>query len=358
MKQNRRAFLIMAAGVGTGVGLLAFLESQSSKGSPDERFESMLAPDGSLPHAQVALVYSRNYNISALGLERLHPFDSRKFGRIRDHLIEKGLRRSADFICPNELTREQLLTIHTPEYLESLKNRDVLSRILEIDLLAWVPEPLLEAQVLQPMRHASGGTLLACRLALKNKICINLGGGYHHADSDHGGGFCVYSDVPVAIKTLRAEGKIRKALIVDTDAHQGNGFANCLRRSGWGSVLDFFDESIYPWPKVAEDVSVPLPAGSSGAYYLSQLEKELPRALERFEPDLVVYNAGSDVLASDPLSSLQLTVSDLRDRDLFVISCVRKKEIPIAMVLAGGYGRESAVAHALSIQAILEKFDS
>lgn len=241
VKQNRRAFLIMAAGVGTGVGLLAFLESQSSKGSPDERFESMLAPDGSLPHAQVALVYSRNYNISALGLERLHPFDSRKFGRIRDHLIEKGLRRSADFICPNELTREQLLTIHTPEYLESLKNRDVLSRILEIDLLAWVPEPLLEAQVLQPMRHASGGTLLACRLALKNKICINLGGGYHHADSDHGGGFCVYSDVPVAIKTLRAEGKIRKALIVDTDAHQGNGFATvCEGLAGaafWTSLM-------------------------------------------------------------------------------------------------------------------------
>lgn len=340
-----------------GIGLPGLVLALGSKGPPDERFELSLDLNA-MKGLKIPLVYSRNYNISAFGLEKLHPFDSRKFGKIHDHLIEKGLRSSADFICPNELTREQLLRIHTAGYLESLQDSGVLSGILEIGVLATVPAPFLDAQVLRPMRIASGGTLLACRLALENRICINLGGGYHHADSDHGGGFCVYSDIPIALKTLYQERKIKKALIVDTDAHQGNGFANCLRNSGFGKVLDFYDESIYPWPKVIEDMSVPLPAGSSGHYYLGELEKNLPVALRQFEPDLIVYNAGSDVLDSDPLSSLQLTASDLKERDLFVISSARQRNIPIAMVLAGGYSKESAVAHFDSIRAILEKFDA
>ena len=359
-EHSRRAFLSLAAAsaAGIGLGLSKLLEVLGAHGADDQE---VLATSPQLQackaNPRIPLVYSRHYNISAFGLERLHPFDGCKFSKIHDYLIRDGFRRTDDFICPINLAHEQLLKVHTPAYLESLKKSDVLARIFELGAASLVPSFLLDSQILHPMRLAGGGTLLSCRLAMTEGLSINIGGGYHHADSDHGGGFCVYSDVPIALKILQKEGKIKRALVVDTDAHQGNGFANVLRKTGWGHVLDLFDESIYPFPKVAEDISVPLPAGSRGDYYLGKLENALPEAINHFKPDLIVYNAGSDVLDSDPLSTLRLMPVELRDRDLFVVSAARQNNIPLAMVLAGGYSKESASAHAKSIRAILEKFD-
>jgi histone deacetylase 11 len=156
---------------------------------------------------------------------------------------------------------------------------------------------------------------------------------------------------------LREEGKIRSALIVDTDAHQGHGSANVLRETGWAHVVDLFDESIYPFPKVLEDMSIPLHAGTKGDKYLTALERAVPDAIAKFQPDLIVYNAGSDVLASDPLSTLLIMPQEMCERDLFVVSQARKRGIPLAMVLSGGYGTESASAHARSIEAILREHD-
>jgi histone deacetylase 11 len=306
----------------------------------------------------IPLTYSGHYNISAFGLEHLHPFDGRKFSKIQKHLIDSGVRLPADFVKPSPLSQEQLLAVHAADYLQSLKHSTVLAKIFEVPAAAMIPAPLLEWRVLNPMRLAGGGTLVACHLALQNGLAINLGGGYHHADRDRGGGFCVYSDVPIALTLLRAEDKIKKALIIDTDAHQGNGFANILRHTSWAHVVDLFDESIYPFPKVLEDMSVPLPTRTRGDGYLTALEKAIPVAIARYQPDLIVYNAGSDVLASDPLSTLLLSPEEMRDRDLFVVSQARERGIPIAMVLAGGYSHESASAHGRSIEAILRKFDS
>lgn len=357
---NRRTFLnlmaVGSAGLGLGMSPFLFAREEDIDGVMlnAKSYSELLLPGPS----KIPLVYNRQYNISAYGLEHLHPFDACKFRKIRQHLSKLGLRQDADFICPEELTREQLLTVHTPEYLDSLKNSEVLAKIFEVAAAAFVPAGLLDSAILHPMRLAGGGTLLACRLALEQGIAINLGGGYHHADCDRGEGFCAYSDVPIALSILHAENKTQRTLIVDTDAHQGNGFANVMRKTGWGHVLDLFDESIYPYPKVKEDMSVPLPKGSVGDYYLSALEKTLPQALASFKPDLIVYNAGSDVLDTDPLSSLRLTVMDLTHRDQFVVKSALEKKIPVAMVLAGGYGRESAVAHARSIQNLIEKFDA
>jgi histone deacetylase 11 len=306
----------------------------------------------------VPLIYASHYNISAFGLEHLHPFDGRKFSKIQKHLIRAGLRKPADFVKPLELSKEQLLKVHTSEYLESLKDSGVIASILEVFAASIVPSPLLDWRILHPMRLAGGGTLIACRLALQSGLAINLGGGYHHAERNHGGGFCVYSDVPIAVTLLRQEGLIGKILIIDTDAHQGNGFANVLRDTGWAHILDLFDESIYPFPKVLEDISVPLRAHTDGNGYLTALEKAVPKAISRFQPDLIVYNAGSDVLASDPLSSLKVSPEEMCQRDLFVVSQCRERRIPLAMVLAGGYSRESASAHGRSIEGILAKYDS
>ncbi len=305
----------------------------------------------------VPVVYSRRYNITAFGLERLHPFDSRKYRRIRDWLVRQGLRKPSDFVAPSPVTREDLLRVHAADYLESLRRSAVLARILEVPPLAYLPAWLVNWRVLRPMRWAAGGTLLACRLALEQGLAINLGGGFHHAGSAKGGGFCVYADVPLALSILHGEGRFDSALVVDTDAHQGNGTADAIRPWPWARILDLFEQDIFPWPKVEEDAAVPLPPGTGGADYLDRLREALPVALDRWRPGLVVYNAGSDVLASDPLAGLRLTREEMGERDLYVVTEVRGRGVPLAMVLSGGYGPLSWEAHARSIEGILARFD-
>jgi histone deacetylase 11 len=305
----------------------------------------------------VPLIYSSMYNITAFGLERLHPFDSRKYRRIRDWLVHQGLRKPADLVAPRPSTHADLLRIHTPEYLASLRDRRVLASILEVPILGCLPAWLTNWRVLRPMRWATGGTVLACRLALQHGLAINLGGGYHHAGPARGCGFCAYADVPLALLTLKDEGRCRSALVVDTDAHQGNGTADAIRSWPWAHILDLFEDDIFPWPKAKEDIPVPLPPRTNGAEYLEALREHLPPALDRFRPDLVVYNAGSDVLWSDPLSRLFLTADEMAERDLYVVTEVRGRDIPLGMVLSGGYGLASWEAHARSIEALLTRFD-
>jgi histone deacetylase 11 len=306
----------------------------------------------------IPLVYSPRYNITAFGLERLHPFDGRKYRRIRDWLVRQALRRRGDFIAPRPCRRAELLRIHSPEYLCSLRDRRVLARILEVPAVRHLPAFLIAWRVLRPMRWAAGGTVLACRLALEKGLAINLGGGYHHAGRDRGAGFCAYADIPLGLHLLRQQDRIRSALVVDTDAHQGDGTADAVRPWPWVHTLDFFETDIFPWPKVEEDVAVPLPPRTNGAEYLDALREHLPAALDRFHPDLVVYNAGSDVLRSDPLARLMLTAGEMAERDLYVVTEVRQRGVPLAMVLSGGYGPASWEAHARSIEGILARFDN
>jgi histone deacetylase 11 len=305
----------------------------------------------------VPIVYSPKYNITAFGLERLHPFDSRKYRRIHNWLIRQGLRRPQEFVSPPICTHAELLRVHTPEYLRSLRDRRVLTRILEVPVVYCLPAWLVGWRVLRPMRWATGGTILASRLALEKGLSINLSGGYHHAGGARGGGFCAYADVPLALLILKEEDRLVSALVVDTDVHQGNGTADAIRAWQWAHILDFFEQDLFPWPKAEEDVPVPLPPRTNGAEYLDTLREYLPRALDRFHPDLVVYNAGSDVLWSDPLSHFMLTAEEMAERDLYVITEVRERKVPLAMVLSGGYGPASWEAHARSIEGILARFD-
>jgi acetoin utilization deacetylase AcuC-like enzyme len=207
------------------------------------------------------------------------------------------------------------------------------------------------------MRWAAGGTVLACRLAVERGLAVNLGGGFHHADRDRGGGFCAYADAPLALRTLHAEGRIASALGVDTDAHQGDGTADTVRPWPWAHLLDLYEDDLFPWPKAGEDMPVPLPPGTDGAACLDALRAHLPRALDRYRPGLVVYNAGSDVLRSDALSALSLTAEEMAERDLYVVTEVRGRGVPLAMVLSGGYGPASWEAHARSLEGVLARFD-
>lgn len=305
----------------------------------------------------VPLVYHSRYNITAFGLERLHPFDSRKYRRIHDALIARGLRRAGDFIRPRPASRADLLKVHTPDYLRSLRRSDTLARILEVPVVRRLPAWVIDWRILRPMRYAVGGTILACRLALKHGLAINLGGGFHHASSAQGGGFCVYADTPLAAKAVHDEGLADRVLVVDLDAHQGNGTALVFQDWPWASIFDLYDEGLFPFPKQPEDVPLPVPPGLTGAEYLSIVQKDLPTALDLFRPNLVIYNAGSDPFEGDPLAHFRLTRNDLAERDLLVAGMVRERGVPLAMVLSGGYSADSWRIHADAIEGILTRFD-
>ena len=186
---------------------------------------------------------------------------------------------------------------------------------------------------------------------------INLGGGYHHAASGWGGGFCVYADVPMAAKVLHDEGKVGRVLVVDLDAHQGNGTAAVFRGWDWASIYDLYERDIFPARKEPEDYPLPVGPGLTGAEYLGIVRDTLPGALDAVRPDLVVYNAGSDPFVGDPLARYRLTEADLAERDLLVVNTVRERGVPLAMVLSGGYSAVSWKIHADAIGGILARFD-
>jgi histone deacetylase 11 len=305
----------------------------------------------------IPIIYHPRYNITVFGLEHRHRFDGLKYRRIHDALIAEGYRKPGDFIRPESVGPQDLSRIHTPEYLRSLRRSNVLAEILNVPLLARLPAAFIDWRVLRPMRYATGGTILACRMALESGLAINLSGGYHHAAASWGDGSCVYADIPLAAATLHAQGLVERVLVVDLDAHQGNGTAATIHPCPWASILDVYEEDLFPPVKQPEDFPIPIPAGLEGLEYLAIVEEALPRALDAVVPDLVIYNAGSDPLAGDPLAGLRLTRDDLTRRDLLVATMVRDRGIPLAMVLSGGYARESWRVHADGIEAIVRRFD-
>jgi histone deacetylase 11 len=305
----------------------------------------------------IPIIYHPKYNITVFGLERLHPFDGLKYRRIHDALIADGLRTPAEFVRPKPIGREELARVHSAEYLGSLRRSRVLSEILGVPVLARFPAGFIDWRVLLPMRYATGGTLLACRLALEHGLAINLSGGYHHAADSWSDGFCVYADIPIAAAALHAEGLVDRVLVVDLDAHQGDGTAATVRPWPWASILDVYEDDLFPATKQPEDFPVPIAAGLEGGAYLEIVEEALPRALDAVEPDLVIYNAGSDPFIDDPLTRLRLGREDLARRDLLVATTARERGIPVAMVLSGGYAKQSWRVHADGIGAILRRFD-
>jgi histone deacetylase 11 len=304
----------------------------------------------------IPLIYHPRYNITAFGLERLHPFDSRKYRRIHDALIALGVCRAGDFERPRPVSDHDLLRVHTREYLQSLRRPSVLAELLEVPAARRLPGWVLDWKVLRPMRYATGGTILACRRALEQGLAINLGGGFHHAAAARGEGFCVYADIPLAAAILHAEQRVSTVLVIDLDAHQGNGTASVFQGWPWAAILDVYEDDLFPTQKEPEDYPLPVPPGLTGFEYLELVRRSVPKALDAIRPDLVIYNAGSDPFVDDPLTRLRLSREDLAERDLLVTRLVRERAIPLALVLSGGYSSESWRIHAVSIAGLLTRF--
>jgi acetoin utilization deacetylase AcuC-like enzyme len=262
-----------------------------------------------------------------------HVFPIRKYRLIYERLLAMGAKKER-FLKPEPASEEDILRVHGVQYLRKLRTG------------AFSPSELqaLEIPYSQALFNFAlltvGGTSLAASEALKDGLAVHVGGGFHHAFPDHGEGFCVLNDVAVAVEKLKAEGKIRKAMIVDCDIHQGNGTAAIFSGKDHVFTFSIHQMDIYPSEKAVSSLDVGLWSGDGDERYLAGMRANFPRLYSDFCPDLLIYLAGADPYGRDQLGGLNLTMDGLKERDRIVIEEARKLRIPVAIVLAGGYAPE------------------
>jgi acetoin utilization deacetylase AcuC-like enzyme len=292
------------------------------------------------------LVYSDEYVVD-IGA---HVFPVAKYPMVVDELVHTcGVSRN-EFIKPAPATREQLLLVHTPEYLDDLAR------------IRWTPrtaisELPLTHEIVRAYILAAGGTLAAAREAVERRgFGIHIGGGFHHTFEDHAEGFCYVNDIAVAIRVLQKEGRIKRAAVVDCDVHQGNGTAHIFRNDSSVFAFSIHQENNYP-PKERSSLDIGLRDGATDKEYLEAMATVIPSRLDAFAPDLVVYVAGADPYEHDLLGGLSVSRKGLARRDEMVIAYCAKHSIPIASVLAGGYAsntNDTVEIHVTTCRKMLE----
>ena len=275
------------------------------------------------------LVYHPRYDLN-LGT---HVFPSQKFRLLHELLLQEKIAAPSDIVQPDRASDEDLLRVHTQDWVTKLKTGTLTaSEIMKLEV-PYSPE--LAAAVWL----AAGGTMLAGQLAIHDGFASNLSGGFHHAYASHGEGFCALNDVAVAIRRLQSDRAIKKAIVVDTDVHHGNGTAHIFRHDDSVFTLSIHQENNYPAHKPPSNLDLPLDDGVEDDEYLATLFPAVEKSLDAFRPDILFYVGGADPFCEDQLGGLRLTKSGLKARDKGVFHLARARNIPVATTLAGGYAR-------------------
>lgn len=310
------------------------------------------------PTDKIPIIYSPKYNIRFLGIENLHPLDTKKYKKIYISLRKSSGIKKNQFYKPFYVRDSELKTVHSENYLRSLRKSKTIAYILELYVLAIFPNIFLRKRILNPMKYATGGTILGIKLALKYGWAINLSGGYHHAKPEKGEGFCVFADIPVAVKSLWKKNPNLKVLIIDFDAHQGNGHSFIFRNEPRVAILDVYNSDIFPNDSEAEKYvkyRVTIRSMTDDEEYLELVEKWIPIAIEEHQPDIIIYNAGTDIYDLDIIGFLSISESGIIKRDEIVFKYAFENDIPILMVLSGGYQKKSWFLIWKSIDNLLKK---
>jgi acetoin utilization deacetylase AcuC-like enzyme len=248
-------------------------------------------------------------------------------------LLGEGIATREDFLQPLEASDEDILRVHKPEWVRKLKTGTLTASEVMLLEIPYSPE-LVDAVWL-----AAGGSILAGQRAIRDGFGANLGGGFHHAYPDHGEGFCAIHDVAVAIRRLQAEKAIRKAMVVDTDVHHGNGTAAIFAKDSSVFTISIHQENNYPAHKPPSSIDLNMMDRTDDDEYLSALIPAVQRAMDAFEPEIVFYVGGADPFCEDQLGGLSLTKKGLMERDRGVFEEARRRGIPVVTTLAGGYAR-------------------
>lgn len=287
------------------------------------------------------LAYHKDYFVA---LPPSHPFPMAKYPLLYERLRRDGLVHDGSLIEPAEADLGELRLVHTDEYLERLANGSLDAAAVRKLGVPW------SAALWRRSRLAARGTLEAARAALDDGLAGNLAGGTHHAFPGHGEGFCVLNDVAVAIRVLQREGRIRRALVVDLDVHQGNGTAAIFEGDADVFTFSMHGERNYPTRKMRSTLDVGLADGVQDDDYLALLERHLAAILAGFTADLVFYLAGVDPAQGDRYGRLRLTDDGLRRRDRRVLEACRQAGLPVVITIAGGYAptpERTAELHAI-----------
>jgi len=303
------------------------------------------------------LVYSEKYFLP-IGE---HVFRADKYRLIVERLLRNRWAEQSDIIEPRPASESDVMLVHSPHYINKLMEGSLSARE---ELQMEIP---YSPQVVDTFMLHAGGSIMAAEHALQDGVCINVGGGFHHAFPDHGEGFCMINDIAVAIRSLQKRGMIERAMTVDVDVHQGNGTAAIFGKpapnspalpstspqtisTGRGAMLqgasrDVFtislhQENNYPFVKPPSSIDVNLPDGCSDGEYLAWLDNALSSGLRQFEPQLIFYVAGADPFVEDQLGGLHLTLEGLKQRDELLFRVARAHEIPVVVAYAGGYANQ------------------
>ena len=330
------------------------------------------------------LVYSDGYYLP-IGQ---HVFPAEKYRRTRDQLLANGVAEATDFLEPQPATDNDILLVHTSDYVNKLRTGTLSARE---ELALEVP---YSRELVNAFWLAAGGSILAAQQALADRVSINIGGGFHHAFPDHGEGFCMIHDVAVAIRRLQRDDKIRTAMTVDCDVHQGNGTAAIFAGTRTESVplpsvststlnqqaaaktkttktkmhgahagevftISLHQHNNYPLFKPPSSIDVDLPDGIGDDDYLAWLDNALSSGLRQFEPDILCYVAGADPYREDQLGGLDLTIEGLKKRDELVFRVAHARGIPVMVTFAGGYAQrmeDTVTIHSNTVIAAKEVF--
>ena len=284
----------------------------------------------------VGVVFSHEYNLSLPVRDAHNTFDPMKYKKIRDMLVAKNLLNRKKILLPRYVSYADLELVHTRHFLKSIQNPLTVSEMLNLEQMdPW------DSHILEYFRIMTGGTMLATKFALDHETsAFNLGGGFHHAQSDKAAGFCLVNDVAVAIEKFRRKLRFFKPMIIDLDYHQGDGntiifkddpdvYIFSMHASAW---IDFEKEN-------GRDII--LSDDCSGKEYLKILRKELPLAFRDFKPDIVFYIAGSDPYEKDAIGDMSLSRAEMLERNMFVFQLVAQAEVPMVIIAGGGYGNDS-----------------
>ena len=266
-----------------------------------------------------------------------------KYELLPEQLLYEGTVLEENFFVPQPVAESSITNTHSPDYWYRLKNLQ-LGRA-EIRRTGFP----LSARLVERELVISQGTVQAALYALENGIAMNTAGGTHHAFSDRGEGFCLLNDIAIAASYLLEKGICHRILVVDLDVHQGNGTAEIFQENKSVFTFSMHGAKNYPLKKERSDLDVALADGTGDAPYLQQLSYHLPRILDQLQPDFIFYLSGVDVLATDKLGRLGLTLEGCRRRDAFVLQTCKENNIPLAVSMGGGYSQK--ISHIIEAHA-------
>lgn len=275
-----------------------------------------------------------------------HRFPMEKYALLRKCVVTSSLVSPENLLIPEPASDEQLLHAHNLAYVEKVKQGTLTAQEIRRMGFPW------STKLVERSRRSVGGTIGASRAALADGIGVNLAGGTHHASRDHGEGFCVFNDSVVAARTMQIEGRVRRVIIIDCDVHQGNGTAAILADDPGIFTFSIHGEKNFPFRKVPGDLDIGLQDGTSDLAYLDALETGLRQSLAWAKADFAIYLAGADPYVGDRLGRLAVSMVGLLERDRLVLEFCRRADIPIAIVMAGGYAQPIADTVAVHFQTV------